>query len=231
MGACLERPHRPGVSLLARLPEPAQPHHRVRESSQKHLPPLVLAVISQKKKAGRAGVYPSNFYLGGSAYVAPRPSAVRLRRSSRPAARQQRHCATMDLTAQGPRPLDLRRIRIRCVRSVTKVLRAAQTPVMSFLQDLYSLSSEPGSFALIDIQSSQNSSVNIVGIVCLRSFKLRFSGSAQVAPGSFGRPPKPQGYGTNCRPSLAGPPRQCALDYKLSAGLLMPNGPRFSTWV
>ena len=73
-----------------------------------------------------------SFYLGGTAYVAPRPSAVRLRRKSRPAARQQRHCATMVLTAQGPRLLDLRRIRIRCVRGVTKVLRAAEAAIMSF---------------------------------------------------------------------------------------------------
>jgi len=86
-----------------------------------------------------------NFYLGGSAYVAPRPSAVRLRRNFRPAARQQRHCATMVLTAQGPRLLDLRRIRIRCARDVTKALRAAEAAIMSFLQDLSSLLNEPGS--------------------------------------------------------------------------------------
>jgi hypothetical protein len=98
---------------------------------------------------------PSNFYLSGSAYVPPRPSAVRLRRNSRPAARQQKHCATMVLTAQGPRLLDLRRIRIRCVRGVTKVLRAAEGAIMSFLQDLSSLSSETDGFALIDIKSSQ----------------------------------------------------------------------------
>jgi hypothetical protein len=61
----------------------------------------------------------------------------------------------MVLTAQGPRPLDLRRIRIRCVRYVTKVLSAAEAAIMSFLQDLSSLSSEPDSFALIDIQSSR----------------------------------------------------------------------------
>jgi hypothetical protein len=96
-----------------------------------------------------------NFYLGGSAYVAPRPSAVRLRRSSRPAAQQQRHCTTMVLTAQRPRLLDLRRIRVRCVRCVTKVLSAAEAAIMSFLQDLSSLSSEPDSFTLIDIQSSR----------------------------------------------------------------------------
>jgi hypothetical protein len=70
--------------------------------------------------------------LGGSAYVAPRPSAVRLRRNSRPAARQQKHCTTMILTAEGPRLLDLRRIRIRCVHDVTKVLRAAETAIMRF---------------------------------------------------------------------------------------------------
>jgi hypothetical protein len=62
----------------------------------------------------------------------------------------------MVLTAQGASLLDLRRIRIRCVRDVTKVLRAAEAPVMSlFLQNLSSLSSEPDSFALIDIQGSR----------------------------------------------------------------------------
>ena len=101
------------------------------------------------------GLDPSNFYLGGSAYNAPRPSVVPLRRNSRPAARQQRHCATRVFTAQGPRLPDLRRIRVRCVRCVTKVLSAAEAAIMSFLQDLSSLSSEPDSFALIDIQSSR----------------------------------------------------------------------------
>ena len=118
---------------------------------------MYAAKILKKAPSQLALFGPSNFYLGGSAYVAPRPSAVRLRRNSRPAARQQRHCATMDLTAQGPRLLDLRRIRIRCVRDVTKVLRAAEAAVMSFLRDLSSLSSEPDSFALIDIQSSRKS--------------------------------------------------------------------------
>ena len=47
----------------------------------------------------------------------------------------------------------LMRIRIRCVRGVTKVLRADEAVIMSFWQDLSSLSSEPDSFALIDIQS------------------------------------------------------------------------------
>ena len=81
------------------------------------------------------------------------PPAVRLSSSSREAARRQKHRATMDLTAQGPRLLDLRRIRIRCVRDVTKVPRAAEAAIMSFLQDLSSLPSELDSFALIDIQS------------------------------------------------------------------------------
>jgi hypothetical protein len=43
-----------------------------------------------------------DYNLGGSAYAAPKPPAVRLSRSTRPAARPQKHCATMDLTAQAP---------------------------------------------------------------------------------------------------------------------------------
>ena len=41
-----------------------------------------------------------------------------------------------------------RRIRIRCVRGVTKVLRAAEAAVKIFLQDLPSLSSESDGFRL-----------------------------------------------------------------------------------
>jgi len=59
----------------------------------------------------------------------------------------------MDLTAQRPRLVNFRRIRIRSVCGVTKVLRAAEAAIMSFLQDLSSLSSGPDGFALIDIQS------------------------------------------------------------------------------
>ena len=44
---------------------------------------------------------------------------------------------------------------IRCVRGVTKVLRVAEAAIMSFLQDLSSLSNEPDSFALTDIQGSR----------------------------------------------------------------------------
>ena len=80
------------------------------------------------------------------------PPAVRLSRSSRQAARRQKHRATMDLAAQRPRLVNFRRIRIRSVCGVTKVLGAAEAAIMSFLQDLSSLSSEPDSFALIDIQ-------------------------------------------------------------------------------
>ena len=53
------------------------------------------------------------------------PPAVRLSRSSRQAARRQKHRATMDLTAQRPRLVYFRRIRIRSVCGVTKVLGAA----------------------------------------------------------------------------------------------------------
>jgi len=55
----------------------------------------------------------ANSYLGGSAQVAPNPPAVRLSRSTRPAARRQNHCDTIDLTPQGPTLVNLRRIRIR----------------------------------------------------------------------------------------------------------------------
>jgi hypothetical protein len=61
----------------------------------------------------------------------------------------------MDLTAQGPRLLNPRRIRIRCVRSVTKVLRAAEAPVMSLFARFILFLSEPDSIALIDIQSTR----------------------------------------------------------------------------
>jgi hypothetical protein len=61
----------------------------------------------------------------------------------------------MDLTVQGPTLVHFRRIRIRCVRGVTKVLRADEAAIMSFWQVLSSLSSEPDGFALIDIQSSR----------------------------------------------------------------------------
>jgi len=43
---------------------------------------------------------PQNFYLGGSAYVAPRLPYVRLRRSTHLGARRQKHCDTMDLESQ-----------------------------------------------------------------------------------------------------------------------------------
>jgi hypothetical protein len=59
----------------------------------------------------------------------------------------------MNLTAQVPTLVHFRRIRIKCVRGVTKVLRTAEAAIMSFLQDLSFLSSEPDSFALINIQS------------------------------------------------------------------------------
>ncbi len=65
----------------------------------------------------------TNYYLGGPAYVATNPPAVRLRRSTRPAARRQKHCPIMDLTAQGPTLMYFRRIRIRCVHTVTKECR------------------------------------------------------------------------------------------------------------
>ena len=71
--------------------------------------------------------------------------AVRLSRSTRSAARPQKHCATMDLKAEGARMVYLRRIRIRSVCGVTKVLGAAEAVIMSFWQDLSSLSSEPDS--------------------------------------------------------------------------------------
>jgi hypothetical protein len=51
----------------------------------------------------------------------------------------------MDLTAKRPSMLDFRRIRIRSVCGVTKVLGAAEAAIMSFWQDLSSLSSEPDS--------------------------------------------------------------------------------------
>ena len=63
----------------------------------------------------------SNNYLGGSAYVAPtKPPAVRLSRSTRPAAWGQKYCATMDLKAKGLTLVHLGRIRIRCVHHVAK---------------------------------------------------------------------------------------------------------------
>ena len=61
-----------------------------------------------------------NFYLGGSTYVAPNPPAVRLSRSTRPAARRQKHCTTMDLMAERLTLVHLRRIRIRGVHYATK---------------------------------------------------------------------------------------------------------------
>ena len=54
----------------------------------------------------------------------------------------------MDLKAEGARMVYFRRIRIRCVRDVTKVLRAAEAAVIIFLQDLPSLSSESDGFRL-----------------------------------------------------------------------------------
>jgi hypothetical protein len=51
----------------------------------------------------------------------------------------------MDLTAKRPSMLDFRRIRIRSVCGVTKVPGAAEAAIMSFWQDLSSLSSEPDS--------------------------------------------------------------------------------------
>ena len=111
---------------------------------------IPLSIPSRRPPGGRPTLATSE--MGGSAYVAPRPSAVRLRRNSRPAARQQRHCATMVRTAQGPRLLDFRRIRLRCFRNFTKMPRATEAAIMSFLQDLSSLSSEPDSFAFIDIK-------------------------------------------------------------------------------
>lgn len=66
---------------------------------------------------------PSNFYMGGPAYVTPRLSAVRLRHSTRPAAMLQRLCATMDLTVHGLDQMHLRRIRIKCVHVVTRSRR------------------------------------------------------------------------------------------------------------
>ena len=52
------------------------------------------------------------------------PPAVRLSRTTRPAPRRQKHCATMDLTAQGQTLVNLRRIRIRCVHHVTQECRS-----------------------------------------------------------------------------------------------------------
>ena len=60
----------------------------------------------------------------------------RLRRGTRPAGRQQKHCGTMDLTPQGRRHVNLRRIRIRCVRGITKVLGATETAIMNILCNL-----------------------------------------------------------------------------------------------
>ena len=42
----------------------------------------------------------------------------------------------MDLTPQGRRPLNLRRIRLRCVRCITKVLGATETAIMNILCNL-----------------------------------------------------------------------------------------------
>jgi hypothetical protein len=43
-------------------------------------------------------------------------------------------------------------------------------------------------------KARENASINVSIIAHLRSFKLRLSGSAQVATRPFGCPPKPQGY-------------------------------------
>jgi len=42
----------------------------------------------------------------------------------------------MDLTPQGRRPLNLRRIRLRCVRGITKVPGATETAIMNILCNL-----------------------------------------------------------------------------------------------
>ncbi len=90
----------------------------------------------------------SNYYLGGPANDAPKPAAVRLSRSTRPAVRRQKYCDTMDLTPQGPTLVNLRRIRIRCVQYVTKVLGAAEARNNQFMHDWPSLLNEPDGLRL-----------------------------------------------------------------------------------
>ena len=74
----------------------------------------------------------------------------------------------MDLTDQGRRQVQIRRIRIRCVRGVTKVSGAAEGAVMSSWHDLPSLSSKPDGFRL-DRYSKLATialSIKVVSLIC-----------------------------------------------------------------
>jgi hypothetical protein len=75
-------------------------------------------------------------------------SAVRLSRSTRPAARRQKYCGTMDFMPQGPRHVYFRWIRIRCVHGVTKAQRAGEAINNEFMYDWPSLLNEQDSLSI-----------------------------------------------------------------------------------